>query len=344
MENEETQVTSMPIVDSQTILVFDDCLAFDPFACANIGEAVSAYAAMLSGINRCSLYFAYSMGKLLDKEKLASRFKVTSIDAVSKLFGVSVMTLWRYRQVHDLLTPAQVKQLASRMISINAVLKIADYARGDKAKADKMLDAVMSGELKTAKDIDEAIVNELDQRLRPYNLLPGGTPSDATDSEEFDNQRLLAVEADQLAEQELSVDPEFEDFVSEAPKKPKDSSKKVVKDDDEEDEDDTQNKRDITKLLSISLSEISAIRRSLRSVHEIRKQLDTLHDRAAVIMGDSEQFEKYNDALEELYDDLCTAVEVLVPEAKRGIAHGLLNRKCLLLDSTDPDEVFRKED
>lgn len=349
MDNSVAEVQSMPIVDSPTILVFDDCLSFDPFACADVEAAISGYAAIAGSINRCSLYFAYSMGKLYDVDKLRKVFGVKNIQEVANMLHVSVMTLWRYKQVHSMLTPAQVKQLASRMISINAVLKLADLSKDYPDEAKKLLDAMMSGELSTVKDIDGFHVKELETRLRPYNLLPGGTPDDASDSEVFDGQRLLAVEADKSAAQRIA-ELNGESIVEEFPDEPTEDKASQKSDEKKNkvstivDEDDTQNKRDIRSLMRDCRGLIAAVRRDLKALHNLREQMDTLHDRAAVIMGDGDMFNEYNDLLEGLYDDACTAVEILVPEVQRGIEHGLLNRKCLLPESADTDKIFRKED
>ena len=89
---------------------------------------------------------------------------------------------------------------------------------------------------------------------------------------------------------------------------------------------------------------IAALNRDLVAVIEnVNSQLDVLHDRSAVIMGDEDTFEEYTQALEGVYCNVKTAAEKLIAEVKRGIEHGLIKGKLVLPESADVDELFRKE-
>lgn len=348
---ELAQTTQMGIVDSTSILVLDDYLDFDPFTCASIEAAVSSYFAMAGALNRHSLYLAYSLGRLLNKEQLKSKFGVSLVE-VAKLLKVSKMTVLRWRKVYESLTPNQVKQLASRMVSANAVLAIANIKLEHEEEGKALLDALMSGELHTAKDVEDAFVNKLETKLLPYNLMPGGTPGEQEETEEdFDAQQLLAIEEDKSAAErlaELNGETFIEDFGPETVKTKAEKPKEKVKHEtislDDEDEEDTQNKRDIKALMRSSKPAIAALNRDLVAVIEnVNSQLDVLHDRSAVIMGDDETFEEYTQALEGVYCNVKTAAEKLIAEVKRGIEHGLIKGKLVLPESADVDELFRKE-
>lgn len=342
-------------IDSSSVLVFDDYLDFDPFGCSSIEDAATHYLSMVGSLNRHALYFAYAVGRLINKDKLYSKFGVKNLKQVADLMHVSKMTLLRYRCVYELLTPNQVKQLASKMVSVNAVLAVAHIKLEYPDKAQEYLDGLMSGELHTSADVEDALVKMIEDRNRPANFFPGGTSNDDTDAEEWDNQNLLCIEGDKTAEEriaELNGDVLVEDFGPDKSKeakrsdKPKSSLKHETIDmDDDEGEEDTQNKRDIKALMRASRAGIAALRRDLVAVREnVPAQMDTLHERSAVIMGDQEMFEEFNDSLTGIYEDIRSALAVLIPEFKRGMDYGLITGKCVLPDTACLDELFRKEE
>ena len=309
MEEKQEEFYSVPVVDSPTILVFDDMLEFDPAQCSSVKDARTKYTAMIGNLNRCSLYAAYAMGKFiyyLYEDKRSKPFEVPTIEALADEFGVARRTVWRWRTIYDMLTPHQLRQLADRLVSINAVLEIAKY-RDKPEEAKRLLDALLSGELN-------------------------------------DCQQLLIGESELEDEDE----PEYEESkATKAPTTSTKASKSEDYDDDEDDDDeeDTQNKRDIKVIMRNCCASIATINRELTAVMEhIVPQLDVLHDRAAVIMGDEAMFEEYNDALEGVYGNLVSVVEKLVPEVQRGLEHGLLKRQCVLPESTRLDKVFRTEE
>ena len=348
MEEKQEEFYSVPVVDSPTILVFDDMLEFDPAQCSSVKDARTKYTAMIGNLNRCSLYAAYAMGKFiyyLYEDKRSKPFEVPTIEALADEFGVARRTVWRWRTIYDMLTPHQLRQLADRLVSINAVLEIAKY-RDKPEEAKRLLDALLSGELKTQKDVEDAAVAKVLERVKPYNLYPAGAPKGVgdDDEDEYDCQQLLIGESELEDEDE----PEYEESkAAKAPTTSTKASKSEDYDDDEDDDDeeDTQNKRDIKVIMRNCCASIATINRELTAVMEhIVPQLDVLHDRAAVIMGDEAMFEEYNDALEGVYGNLVSVVEKLVPEVQRGLEHGLLKRQCVLPESTRLDKVFRTEE
>lgn len=328
----------MSVVDSPTVLVFDDCLAFDPFSCDSLEDVRSRYGAMLGGLNRYALYTAYSLGKLIDEKKLEDHFNVKSIKELADYLGYSTMTLRRYRTVYDLLTEHQVRRLACQAVSINAIVKLAEIREEDPDQAAKLLDALMCGELRTEKDLNQEYVRVISDRMQPKNLLPGGDPDTVT-------APSSAV---------LIDDPEVIDSPAEAVASTREEP--VTDNDDIEDaeevthvqlnavEDDSQNKRDIRNLMRSCRSELAPVRRDLISVQEdIPEQLRVILGREDVIIGDSEAHAEYTKILKEFFDLCQGAVEKLVPLIEEGLNRGLLGRPCVLPESASIDKLFRKE-
>lgn len=328
----------MSVVDSPTVLVFDDCLAFDPFSCDSLEDVRSRYGAMLGGLNRYALYTAYSLGKLIDEKKLEARFHVKSIKELADYLGYSTMTLRRYRTVYELLTEHQVRRLAGQAVSINAIVKLAEIRDEDPDQADKLLDALMCGELRTEKDLNQEYVRVISDRMQPKNLLPGGDP-----------EAVVVSDTTPLIEDAEVVDSPAEAVASTATEEDTDED---IEDADEVThmqieavEDDSQNKRDIRNLMRSCRSELAPVRRDLISVQEdIPAQLEVILGREDVIIGDDEAHEEYTRLLKEFFDLCQGAVEKLVPIIEEGLNRGLLGRPCVLPESTSIDRVFRKED
>jgi hypothetical protein len=327
----------MSVVDSPTVLVFDDCLAFDPFSCDSLEDVRSRYGAMLGGLNRYALYTAYSIGRLIDEKKLERYFKIKSIKELADYLGYSSMQLRRYRTVYELLTDNQVRRLAGQGVSINAVVKLAEISEEDPDQATKLLDALMCGELKTEKDLKQEYVRVIADRMQPKNLLPGGDPDVAPattpiieDVEVIDSPADAV--ADTVKEQDCATCDDVED------------AEEVTHMQISASGDDSQNKRDIRNLMRNCRSDLAPVRRDLLSVQEdIPAQLEVLLGREDVIIGDDEAHEEYTKLLKEFFDLCQGAVEKLVPIIEEGLSRGLLGRPCVLPESTSIDRVFRKE-
>lgn len=331
----------MAVVDSPTVLVFDDCLAFDPFSCDTLEDVRRRYGAMLGGLNRYALYTAYSLGRLIDERKLESRFGVKSLKELAEYMGYSTMTLRRYRIVCELLTENQVRKLAGQGVSINAVVALATIHEEDPDQASKLLDALMCGELKTEKDLKQEYVRVISDKLQPKNLLPGG-----------DSDNTLTVVDDNTVVEDAEVVQEVSgtDTVDVCPISEDDSDES-----DEGDEsthvtmdvmgDDSQNKRDIRNLLRSCRSELAPAKRDLISVQDnIPNQLEVILGREDVILGDDEMHAEYTALLQEFFELCQGSLEKLVPIVEEGINRGLIRRQCVLPASTSVDKLFRKED
>ena len=116
--NQLSVINQSATIESPTILVYSDILNFDLSQCDTIEDVISNISFMFGSVNRASLYSAYVVGRLVDPVVLERKFGIKSISALAKMLGCSSNTLIRYRTVSEMLTPAQVEQLANRRVSI----------------------------------------------------------------------------------------------------------------------------------------------------------------------------------------------------------------------------------
>jgi hypothetical protein len=345
--NRLSVVNSTATIESPAVLVYSDILNFDLSQCSTIEEVLSNINFMFGAVNRASLYSAYVVGKLVDPVVLKQRFGVPSVSALARLLDCSSNTLLRYRTVSEMLTPNQVEQLANRKVSINAVLKLAECKKDHPAESEAVMDLLLTGcEIKTESDVQRAILDKVIEKVRSYNLLPGSEPgaeegklletpeSDPPAIEQFNEASHNPIlDAEDLGE-------DFEDEDDE----PKSSSPSSTSSKEPTDSDGgSLNLKEIKLILRTVRSWIAAAKRDVVGVQDIGDKLDAILEKDAVILGDEESHEELADLMEQLYANILSASEALIPEVMRGIAYGYLKRGILLPQTADVETLFRKE-
>lgn len=341
--NQLSVVNSGVTIESPAVLVYSDILNFDLSQCATIEEVLSNINFMFGSVNRASLYSAYVVGKLVDPVILKQRFGVSSVSALARLLECSPNTLIRYRTVSEMLTPNQVEQLANRKVSINAVLKLAECKKDHPAESEAVMDLLLTGcEIKTESDVQRAILDKVIEKVRPYNLLPGSEPGVVEGQllETSEGEDTPAIEQFNEASYNpiLDVEDLGEDFEDDDDKNT--SSTKRASDDSDGG---SLNLKEIKLVLKTVRSWVAAAKRDVVGVQDIGNKLDAILEKDAVILGDDESHEELADLLEQLYANILSASEALIPEVMRGISYGYLKRGILLPSTADVETLFRKE-
>lgn len=327
-------------IESPAVLVYSDILNFDLSQCNTIEDVVSNISYMFGSVNRASLYSAYVVGKLVDPVVLERKFGIPTIAALAKILGCSANTLIRYRTVSESLTPAQVEQLANRRVSINAVLALSDSKKDHPEETEAVMDMLLTGcDIKTESEVQQAIFNKIVEKVKPYNLLPGSEPEALEGHLIAPSKESTETVADQFIEAShnpiLDVEDDGEDEDEgdySAPSNSSDSS-----------DGGSLNTKEIKTVLKTVRTWIAAAKRDVISVHDIKDKLDAILDSDSMILGDDEMYESYADLMEQLYSNILTAAEAIIPEVKRGIEYGYIKRGILLPQTADVETLFRKE-
>lgn len=340
--NQVSVINQSATIESPTILVYSDILNFDLSQCDTIEDVISNISFMFGSVNRASLYSAYVVGRLVDPVVLERKFGIKSISALAKMLGCSSNTLIRYRTVSEMLTPSQVEQLANRRVSINAVLALSDSKKDHPEESEIVMDMLLTGggDIKTESDVQKAIFDKIVEKVKPYNLLPGSEPevvegqllTCSTESEETAADQFIEASHNPILDAEDPEDGEDEEDEGSTTSSSSTSS-----------DSGSLNEKDIKKLLKTMRTWIAAANRDLMHVHDIGTKIDAILDNDSVILGDDDMHEEFVNLLEQLYENVITAAEALMPEVKRGLEYGYLRRGILLPEATDVETLFRKE-
>lgn len=303
----------MPASD---IICLNDILVRDLYSHSTIEGAIDELKDLAVNLNRSTLFFAWMVGKFASNRKLHTQFNVESKRQLAKLLETSEATIYRYIDVYNMLTEAQVKQLGQMGVSVNCVLEIATQRKSNKELANEILELVLSNQLSTVPDIKSHCSTVIAQRAQPYNLLPGGEPptpetpfSDIED--DMEDGRLAATTPGQRI-----LDAEIVDDVDND--SGDDSNRKV-------DDDKSQNKRDAESMLRIARQSTTAIKRDFFNINrDLAVMLDKLEDQHSVILGDTVSSDEYDRIVEEMYVEMSRAVRTIIEQLKRGVDSGYI--------------------
>jgi plasmid maintenance system antidote protein VapI len=159
-----------------TVIYLDTILEEQPFSFTSIDELVKALGQASKAANRCNLYACYLIGKAADKDMLMSKYGITVTDLADKL-GISRASIYNYRTIAELFTRKQIEKLANMSVPLKALLVLGEArnALGDDA-VNKMIAAIMCGDIKSLKSVKQEFQNLLQESLAPYNMIPGAQP------------------------------------------------------------------------------------------------------------------------------------------------------------------------
>lgn len=339
--NQVSVINNGATIESPAVLVYSDILNFDLAQCATIEDVLSNIHFMFGSVNRASLYSAYVVGKLVDPVVLKQRFGITSVSALARMLECSSNTLLRYRTVSEMLTPNQVEQLANRKVSINAVLKLAESRKDHPQESEAVMEMLLTGcEIKTESDVQRAIFEKVVEKVKPYNLLPGSEPEvleghllEAPADTETTVEQFEKASANPVLDAE-EVGDEEDDYANPS-KTPSGSSG--------DSDGGSLNSKEIKTVLKTVRSWIAAAKRDVVGVQDIGAKLDGILDNDSVILGDDDAHEEFAELLEQLYSNILSAAEAIIPEVKRGMEYGYINRGILLPETADVETLFRKE-
>lgn len=295
---------------SSEIIILSDILKRDLFQHETVEGAISELMDLAANINRSSLFFAWTVGKFARDRKLKTQYGIETQSQLAKLMQTSDMSISRYKAVNMLLTEEQLKQLSALRISTSAVLEIANaYSAGYKEESKQLIDLVLSNQIATAAEIKGTFQGMLQEKSKPYNLLPGG--------------EAPAEEAGTLGEDIEAADADSkspaERLVSEA----SDVEDEEGDQDGEASQPDSQNKRDAVMMLRTVRQDIAAARRDMTQIwRDLPAEIDKVIEAQGVILGDTESSDTLNELMGELYDDMQRAVVTLIEQLARGAEFG----------------------
>lgn len=298
------------------IIVLSDILQRDLYSHQSIDGVVAELKDLAINLNRTRLFFAWKVGQFADSRKLSTQYGIKSCAELARLMETSEQTISRYRTVYKLLTEAQVKQLGVMGVSINVVLELANiHNKGYKEECQQLLEAVVSNDITTAKEINDEFASMLIRLSQPSNLLPGGEVplSDAGENSTLDDD-VAEVEDSSVSPADKIIDAEIVDDAA----------------DDEDDEDtakddvgsDSLSVRDAQATLRIFKQSIAS---RLRDCVAVTRDHETMMDRdfemQSVILADPVSTEEFDDSEEDLANSY---VEV---------AKSVINMLCKLTDA-----------
>lgn len=276
------------------IIVLSDILQRDLYSHQSIEGVVAELKDLAVNLNRTRLFFAWKVGQFADSRKLTTQYGIKSCAELARLMETSEQTISRYRTVYKLLTESQVKQLGVMGVSINVVLELANiHNKGYKEECQKLLEAVVSNDITTAKEINDEFAAMLIRLAQPSNLLPGGEVplSDAEENNTLDED-VAEVEDGSISPADKIIDAE-------------------IVDEDEEDGDDDKDKED-TGSDSLSVRDAQATLRifkqsiasRLRDCVAVTRDHETMMDRdfemQSVILADPASTQEFDDSEEDL--------------------------------------------
>ena len=304
------------------IIVLSDILQRDLYSHQSIEGVVAELKDLAVNLNRTRLFFAWKVGQFADNRKLSTQFGIKSCAELARLMDTTEQTISRYRTVYKLLTESQVRQLGSMGVSINVVLELANiHNKGYKEECQQLLEAVVSNDITTAKEINDEFASMLIKLAQPSNLLPGGEVplSDA------DSNTLLGdieeVESASVSPADKIIDA---DIVSDGGES---GDEEAGEDDGTADLDTDSNtslsSRDAQAALRIFKQSVASRSRDCVAItrdHEV--MLDRDFEMQSVILSDAAASAEFDEAEESLADSYMevvkTAVNILCDLANAG--------------------------
>ena len=261
------------------------------------------------------------IGRFANNQRLKTKFNL-SVEELAEQMGTSMQTLYRYRKVHQMLTESQITVLADRGVSINAVLEISTISRRHADEAQLLLDALLDGSLEgTVKDLNDALVELINRRQLPYNMLPGGEPP-----------------PEEPAEGEETLED-----ITESAEDDSDPAQRIIEGDGEDEDDDedmfaspsagdpSQNKRDAKAMLRTVRSSLGVIRRDFANIiNNLEEQLVRVEQAQSVILGDQESSDEYDILVGDMYSDLVKVLPILINQACRGVEAGMITQPIVI--------------
>lgn len=295
---------------SSEVIIMSDILDRDFYVYDNGEDAINEIREQMDSTNTCMLYVMWSIGKFLKNDKLSTQYGM-KLDQVAEALNVSVKTLRRYKTIANSITSEQLKRLAQLHVSGNAILTYAAIASKDKEGATKLLDGLLSGDIMLDKDVDKAYIDELLERNKPYNLLPGGEPPQTP-------ELFSDIEDDLQEADRQSTNPG--DALAAGKKSSDDYS-----DDADDDEEPTQYSADTKALLSKAKPIVAALRRDYKNITEdMAAQYERLEDIHSVVMGNADVSTELEDLVEQSYSDLAEVLGCAIKQLAVGYRSGYL--------------------
>ena len=193
-----------------TVIYLDTILEEQPFSFTSIDELVKALGQASKAANRCNLYACYLIGKAADKAMLMSKYGITVTDLADKL-GISRASIYNYRTIAELFTRKQIEKLANMSVPLKALLVLGEArnALGDDA-VNKMIAAIMCGDIKSLKSVKQEFQNLLQESLAPYNMIPGAQPPEQLALPEDTEDTIEVTPEDAILEAE-EVEEDYDD-------------------------------------------------------------------------------------------------------------------------------------
>lgn len=193
-----------------TVIYLDTILEEQPFSFTSIDELVKALGQASKAANRCNLYACYLIGKAADKDMLMSKYGITVTDLADKL-GISRASIYNYRTIAELFTRKQIEKLANMSVPLKALLVLGEArnALGDDA-VNKMIAAIMCGDIKSLKSVKQEFQNLLQESLAPYNMIPGAQPPEQLALPE-DTEDTIEVTPEEAILEAEEVEEDYDD-------------------------------------------------------------------------------------------------------------------------------------
>jgi plasmid maintenance system antidote protein VapI len=193
-----------------TVIYLDTILEEQPFSFTSIDELVKALGQASKAANRCNLYACYLIGKAADKDMLMSKYGITVTDLADKL-GISRASIYNYRTIAELFTRKQIEKLANMSVPLKALLVLGEArnALGDDA-VNKMIAAIMCGDIKSLKSVKQEFQNLLQESLAPYNMIPGAQPPEKLELPE-DTEDTIEVTPEEAILEAEEVEEDYDD-------------------------------------------------------------------------------------------------------------------------------------
>jgi hypothetical protein len=171
-----------------------------------------------SSTNRCALYTCYLYGKAADKTMLQLKYGITVTD-LAKALGISRASLYNYRTIAEMFTVNEIKSFAAGNVPVKALLIVSEAKNtlGDDA-AEKLKSALLFGNFKALKGVQDEYKQMLEDSLASHNMLPGGEPPEQEDLllEEPDNDVIDVTPADAIIDAEEVTEGDDEDYKDES--------------------------------------------------------------------------------------------------------------------------------
>lgn len=303
-----------------TVIYLDTILEEQPFSFTSIDELVKALVQASKAANRCNLYACYLIGKAADKDMLMSKYGITVTDLADKL-GISRASIYNYRTIAELFTRKQIEKLANMSVPLKALLVLGEArnALGDDA-VNKMIAAIMCGDIKSLKSVKQEFQNLLQESLAPYNMIPGAQPPEQ-----------LALPED--TEDTIEVTPE--EAILEAEEVEEDY------DDDKYEENETSlNEKDAKNALKLINSTTgSLIKNYLDIINNAEAQIMKALDTSNVVINTTSEAD-YDRAITELCEANQAALETCLKMHEVFKRYGYVRRKTEIPENHTAEELL----